>query len=208
MFEFLYQYFVPLYFLDTCRYPDDPYDRHWWQLLSDPTRKNISTTLTVQPDYNYAVPSPVMQTAIEAASNTTAIKLALTDKTSHEYMLFVHFADFQKSQLRQFNVSFSDGEPLQYSPQYLTAGTLGSTDWYMASDGVYSITLAPTVASNLPPMLNALEMYTRISHTNPMTFPKDCKYSLMFNYSCVLIFSTNSSLMFRRHVNNGNISYA
>ncbi|XP_015696314.1 receptor-like protein kinase At3g21340 [Oryza brachyantha] len=158
------------------RYPDDPYDRYWWQMwYSDPTWKNISTVSTVKPDSIFAVPSAVMQTAVEAISNDTTINITWVDKTpgGRNIKLLLHFADFQNSRLRQFNASLNDGQPFQYSPPYLAADALSNTGWWTASDGHYSIRLVPTAASKLPPMINALEMYTLISHDSPATLPAD-----------------------------------
>nr|XP_025876238.1 probable LRR receptor-like serine/threonine-protein kinase At5g59680 [Oryza sativa Japonica Group] len=155
------------------RYPDDPYDRYWWKMRSDPTWKNLSTASTIEQNDNFVVPLPVMQTAIEASNNDTIIKVTRKDKTAHKCMIFAYLADFQNSQLRQFNITLSDTKPLLYSPPYLSAGIVDISDWDMPNNGMYTITLEPTSASKLPPMLNAFEIYTLIPSDNPMTFPRD-----------------------------------
>ncbi|KAF0915193.1 hypothetical protein E2562_034151 [Oryza meyeriana var. granulata] len=127
------------------RYPNDQYDRYWWQLgYTSPTWKNLSTVSAIKQDSIYTVPSTIIQTAVEA-----------------------------NSQLRQFNVSLNDVEPYQYSPPYLTSDVLSHPGWFTATDGNYNIGLVPTVASKLPPMINALEIYTLIPHHSPMTFQAD-----------------------------------
>uniref|UniRef100_A0A0E0M078 Protein kinase domain-containing protein n=1 Tax=Oryza punctata TaxID=4537 RepID=A0A0E0M078_ORYPU len=161
---------------ETKTYPDDPYDRYWWQMCySNPTWKNISSVLTVKEDSNFAVPSPIMQTAIEAADNNTILNITWVNKmlSGHNVKLLLHFADFQNSQLRQFNASLNNVQPYQYSPPYLTADALFNSGWSTASDGQYNIRLEPTSVSKLPPMINALEIYTLISHDSPTTFPAD-----------------------------------
>ncbi|KAF0920118.1 hypothetical protein E2562_033363 [Oryza meyeriana var. granulata] len=160
------------------KYDDDPYDRYWWPIQSEPTWNNISTVLPINLDSNYAVPSPVIQTAIEAVSTNTTLTFTWKDQGSngYEYKVYLHFADFQNSQLRQFNVSLNDDvEPYQYSPPYLTSDVLYNSGWYQpdGDDGAYSITLKATAASKLPPMINALELYTHIFHVNPKTSPTD-----------------------------------
>lgn len=160
------------------RYPDDPYDRYWWKMRSDPTWKNLSTASTIEQNDNFVVPLPVMQTAIEASNNDTIIKVTRKDKTAHKCMIFAYLADFQNSQLRQFNITLSDTKPLLYSPPYLSAGIVDISDWDMPNNGMYTITLESTSASKLPPMLNAFEIYTLIPSDNPMTFPRDCKHSI------------------------------
>ncbi|XP_062193810.1 probable LRR receptor-like serine/threonine-protein kinase At1g51810 isoform X2 [Phragmites australis] len=161
------------------RYNDDPYDRLWWAMgVASPRWKNLSTGLTIQPNTNFAVPSPILQTAVEAAGNDTV----LTVKTWQEYrkpysfMVFLHFADFQNTQLRQFDIYFTENQSgpkmKSYSPLFLTASYAYTTESYRATDGKYSITLEATAASVLPPMINAFEIYNLIP-VSPMTFPKD-----------------------------------
>uniref|UniRef100_A0A0E0B1U9 Protein kinase domain-containing protein n=1 Tax=Oryza glumipatula TaxID=40148 RepID=A0A0E0B1U9_9ORYZ len=157
-------------------YPNDPYDRYWWQMWhSDPTWKNISSLSTVKEDSNFAVPYPVMQTAIEAIDNSTILNITWVNKmlSVHNIKLLLHFADFQNSQLRQFNASLNNAQPYQYSPPYLTAEALFNSGWSMASDGEYTIRLEPTSVSKLPPMINALEIYSLISHNSPTTLQAD-----------------------------------
>lgn len=166
------------------RYPDDAYDRFWWP-MSSPRWENLSTELTVQPDSAFAEPLPVLQTAVAAAGNdTTLIVKTWHDKTIQSYMVFLHFADFQNSQHRQFD-AFLNGNrlgpsdrPYPYSPPYLAAACVYNSGWYRSTDGRYNITLAATAASMLPPMLNAFEIYRLIAHDAPTTFHKDCKLAV------------------------------
>lgn len=66
-----------------------------------------------------------------------------------------------------------------YRPQYLHGSCAYSSEWYRASDGKHNATLVATAASVLPPMLNALEIYTLIDLDDaPSTFPKDCEFSI------------------------------
>ena len=96
------------------------------------------------------------------------------DNTSrHEFAVFLHFADFQDSQVREFNVYFNSGPPNKYRPHYLVAGFVYTTRWYRAIDGDFNVTLAATPESVLPPMLNAYEIYTLIVHDTPTTFQQD-----------------------------------
>lgn len=90
-------------------------------------------------------------------------------------MVFLHFADFQDSKIRQFNVYFNNDSPLLYTPLYLAADYVYSVVWYSSTNGKFNITLVATAKSLLPPMLNAYEIYTLIAHSTPTTFSKDCK---------------------------------
>jgi hypothetical protein len=124
---------------------------------------------------------PVIQTAVEAGGNNTKLNITWQDSsTLREFMVFLHFADFQNNPLalRQFTVSVNEQESFQLRPSYLLTDTLHNSVWYKVPDGVFTMTLTATSKSVLPPMLNAFEVYTVISHDSPMTLPGDCKHSL------------------------------
>ncbi|KAM0885146.1 hypothetical protein ACQ4PT_030534 [Festuca glaucescens] len=157
------------------RFPDDPYDRYWWAFAS-PSWANLSTHNTIaQPDDSFAVPSSFLQTAITTAGNGTVLNVA-TWKASDSSLLFrvfLHFTDFQNSQLRQFNVYINDENLDNYSPNYLTASSVHNSGWSKTADGIYNITLAATNTSVLPPMISAYEIYNLIPNNISRTFSKD-----------------------------------
>ncbi|VAI17588.1 unnamed protein product [Triticum turgidum subsp. durum] len=157
------------------RFPDDPYDRFWgWKVSS--LWANLSTKETIQQEDNYAVPIPVLRTAVAPVNNATVLNLGTweTYKSSFEFKIFLHFSDIQNTQLRQFDIYLNDHEWYKkYSPPYLIAHSLYSIGWYKATEGTYNITLAATNASVLPPMINAYEIFNLIPHDTPRTSPKD-----------------------------------
>lgn len=144
----------------------------------DWTWKNLSTASTIKDtSLDYAVPLPVMQTAAEAVSNETSLAITGEYKAPMGQLeVFMHFADFQNSQIRQFSISFNKKASVQMRPSYLATDTLHST--YKATGGVCTMTLTSTSESTLRPMLNAFEVYSVIPRDNPMTFPRDCKHPL------------------------------
>ncbi|KAB8110190.1 hypothetical protein EE612_047203 [Oryza sativa] len=170
-------------FTFTCRYPNDTYDRFWypWGSEDDPTYSNLSapSTLIIPPSPSYAVPSPVLETAVVPADNNKSVLsiIQTNDKEIHEYLVLVHYADFQSTLQRQFQ-AYSNGDPIQgtsgpYVADY-TGQTVGTIDWISAeTSGKYNITLAATDSSQLPPIVNAFEVYGRIPLDNPSTFPTD-----------------------------------
>uniref|UniRef100_A0A0D9XCT2 non-specific serine/threonine protein kinase n=1 Tax=Leersia perrieri TaxID=77586 RepID=A0A0D9XCT2_9ORYZ len=146
----------------------------------DETLSNLATTSTIELEDTFAVPMPVLQTAITAAGNMTKLNITTWhDSSLTEYMVFLHFADFQNSQFRQFDADMNDNQLgtknsiSAYHPSYLAAGCVFSSNWLRANDGDYIITLVGTAVSVLPPMLNAFEIYKRIPHKNLMTFHVD-----------------------------------
>jgi hypothetical protein len=154
---------------------------------ASPRWVNESTTRPIEPDTSYyGVPSRILQTAVAASANDTALTAitwqADSDTTPYSFMILQHFADFQETQLRQFDIFINEKdesgarqELKSYSPSYLSSSPVSTVD-YRATDGYYNITLVRTNASALPPMINALEIYVRVPYENPTTLPQDCKF--------------------------------
>lgn len=163
------------------RFPGDPYDR-LWERRNSSLWAYLSTEEAILHDNRvFAVPIPVLRTAIAPINNTMVLNVSTWEsyKTSFEFMVVLHFTDFQNNQLRQFDL-FINNEPLyfQYSPIYLTASWVYSTQWHRATDSKYTVTLAATNVSVLPPMINAYEIYYLIHHDTPRTSSGDCELSL------------------------------
>lgn len=142
---------------------------------------NRSTQQPVQPDTRFSVPPRVLQTAVEPAGNVTALGVyAWQDPIkTYPFMIFLHFADFQSTQLREFgiyiNVDKSGPSKKAYTPSSLAGSCVYNADPYMSPDGNYNIILAATPTSVLTPMVNAMEIYNIIPWESPTTFSKDCK---------------------------------
>uniref|UniRef100_A0A0E0II62 Protein kinase domain-containing protein n=1 Tax=Oryza nivara TaxID=4536 RepID=A0A0E0II62_ORYNI len=156
------------------RYPDDPYDRYWWPMNADPAWANLSTTSTIKTGSTFAVPSSVLQTAVTPSGNSTVLNvISWQDTTAKEYVVYLHFADFQSSKLREFD-AYPDANQVvyNYTPHYLLSSSV-YTPLFRAIAGEYNITLAATANSALPPMLNAFEIYFLITYDGTTTFSKD-----------------------------------
>uniref|UniRef100_A0ACD5XR32 Uncharacterized protein n=1 Tax=Avena sativa TaxID=4498 RepID=A0ACD5XR32_AVESA len=160
----------------TTRYPDDPYDRFWWRRASSSWAYISTQSPIVQLEHDsFDVPVSVLQRAATAVGNDTVLNVLTWEgyKASLMFKVFLHFADFQKSQLRQFDIYFNDQRLDNYSPTYLTASSVQSSGWSKSPDGVYNITLAANNVSVLPPMMSAYEIYSLIPHHTQRTFSKD-----------------------------------
>uniref|UniRef100_A0ACD5YIR5 Uncharacterized protein n=1 Tax=Avena sativa TaxID=4498 RepID=A0ACD5YIR5_AVESA len=160
----------------TTRYPDDPYDRFWWRRASSSWAYISTQSPIVQLEHDsFDVPVSVLQRAAIAVGNDTVLNVLTWEgyKASLMFKVFLHFADFQKSQLRQFDIYFNNQRLDNYSPTYLTASSVQSSGWSKSPDGVYNITLAANNVSVLPPMMSAYEIYSLIAHHTQRTFSKD-----------------------------------
>ncbi|KAF0915189.1 hypothetical protein E2562_034149 [Oryza meyeriana var. granulata] len=170
---------------EIIRYPDDPYDRYWYarELKADDHASIISNTSAILSKGSFEVPSRVLQTAFVPAGSSK--ELALQSKTSdtplpRDHSVILHLVDFQSNATREFTVSIDSGTPTSpINPPYLEVMSIFY--WSSGSEG-WSIKLNATAASALPPILNAYEVYSRIIHDNPTTFPQDFNAIMAIKY--------------------------
>ncbi|KAF3962683.1 hypothetical protein CMV_012834 [Castanea mollissima] len=143
------------------RYKDDVYDRYWSSLNFNDC-KAVSTPLTVNPDY--WVPSIVMSTAATPINESAPMEFYVqpTD-TNSQFYVYMHFAEVVKlraNESRSFNITVN-GE-LWYdgpiSPRYLSTDTVYGPTALTGGKIVFSI--FKTGNSTLPPIINAIEIYT------------------------------------------------
>ena len=135
-----------------------------------PNWTTISTPLTVKAGLTYKLPSVVMSTAITPtkASDPLIYEWSTLGENKSFYA-FLHFAEVQKlkaKEYRAFDINLN-GELFNgpVVPEYLSAFTIYSaaplaipTDTF----GGYNFTLVKRKNSTLPPILNAIELYTSI----------------------------------------------
>ncbi|KAF3450657.1 hypothetical protein FNV43_RR06746 [Rhamnella rubrinervis] len=149
----------------TYRFPYDVFDRLWW---SYDVFAQESTSLVVDQNANnfFQPPSLVMRTAATPfnASGPLEINLGTVsdDYASTPYYAYMHFAELQQlrtNESRAFNITFN-GKMWYPSmvPQYLRSDTVYSTTALTGSS--LSFSLVPLHNSTLPPILNAIEIYT------------------------------------------------
>uniref|UniRef100_A0A0E0ER72 Protein kinase domain-containing protein n=1 Tax=Oryza meridionalis TaxID=40149 RepID=A0A0E0ER72_9ORYZ len=164
---------------DIIRYPDDVYDRYWYPLEtnSDPSYSKIDSDSSIPDSATFAVPSAVLGTAFVPASNNTALIFIPSEARSQEnLMVFLHYADFQNGKLRQFDAYINDWQFGTFIPTYLTGVSNFSARWTLANEDGFNLTLAANPESELPPMINAVEVYCLISHdVSRTTLSQDCK---------------------------------
>ena len=112
----------------------------------------------------YWVPSVVMSTAATPISESAPMEFYVqpTD-TNSEFYVYMHFAEVVKlraNESRSFNITINgelwNDEPL--SPRYLLTDTVYSTA--PLTGGKYVFSILKTGNSTLPPIINAIEIYT------------------------------------------------
>jgi len=156
-------------------YPFDPYDRYWLPFRnSTPTPwVAISTRRTVQiGDNEFQPPEAVMQTAITTGDISSNIDFTLNLKSSPSdrslgYVQTMYFSELQQlrsNSLRAFDV-YRNGfqTATAYTPIYLEATFRYSPQPFQASE--YRVSLNATATSTLPPIINAMELFSVIPTT-------------------------------------------
>ena len=127
----------------------------------------ISTSLNVNNSNRYVPP----QVALKNAATPTNASAPLTiewssEKADDQYYLYSHFAeiqDLQTNETREFNMVWN--ENLYYGPlipNKLQLTTIRSQSPTTCKGGKCSFQLIRTNRSTLPPLLNAIEVYTVI----------------------------------------------
>lgn len=172
------------------RYPDDPHDRIWIPWVNTIASTEISTEKKVQitEDDLFEVPTTVMQTAISPRNGFHGIELSWDSEPQPQnpspgYFIILHFSELQllpSNRVRQFYVNLN-GEPLYpsgrgvgFTPRYLYTGATYNRLPFQQSN--YNITIDTTATSTMPPILNAVEVFSVIPTTNVGTDSRDGTY--------------------------------
>ncbi|CAH8280254.1 unnamed protein product [Arabidopsis lyrata] len=162
---------------DFLRYPDDVYDRRWFDFFLK-SWTEISTTLTVSNDNDYDPPKRALATAATPSNASAPLTLSWTpDNPGDEYYLYSHFAeiqDLQTNDTREFEL-FWNGAVISkpFIPSKLAVDTHLDISPRTCKGGKCIYQLIKTARSTLPPLLNALEVYTVIQFPQSETNEND-----------------------------------
>ena len=105
-----------------------------------------------------------MSTAVTPETDSSPLNFNWDSETAtSEYYIYMHFAEVVKleaNQSRQFNITIN-GEPFHgpYVPEYLSTDTLVSPRALTMAEN-YEVSIFKTENSALPPILNAVEIYS------------------------------------------------
>ncbi|KAM7468972.1 hypothetical protein LguiA_007155 [Lonicera macranthoides] len=163
--------------LTSIRYKDDSYDRIWRP--RDSSNTTILGTLLEIDNNNFHVPSNVMKTAIMPQNASDSLQFYWKpENTTDQFYIYMHFAEveaLQPNQSRSFNI-YLNGKLWYgpFSPRNLSTITIYSvTPTSCNGNFVCRLTINRTNNSNLPPIINALELYQVIQFTEPETDEND-----------------------------------
>ncbi|CAN6350414.1 unnamed protein product [Urochloa humidicola] len=169
---------------DIVRYPDDPHDRFWLPWVDATSWSSMSTTQRVQNLDNdlFEAPSKVMQTAITPRNVSQNIEFSWDPEPQPRdptpgYIGIMHFSELQLlpgKAVRQFYVNL-DGKPWYpkaFTPDYLSSDATYNSNPYRGL-ARYNVSINATANSTLPPIINAIEVFSVIPTTNVATDSQD-----------------------------------
>lgn len=138
-----------------------------------------SVDLTTDNDA-YKVPAGVLMTAASINNVTSQLILAWNPLSPTEkWYMYFHFAEIQvlqQTQVREFEVYVVDQLVQTVRSQYGKPVTVAS--FPVTSPSQINFTISASSQSDLPPILNAVELMHAIDLKNPMTDVSDGKYRL------------------------------
>ncbi|XP_042443530.1 probable LRR receptor-like serine/threonine-protein kinase At1g05700 [Zingiber officinale] len=159
------------------RYPEDPYDRIWTPWAHPPAElSEITTDASIVSSDLFQPPSIVMQSAATPSGNSTVIDFSWDSFGSgpsvNGQYVNLFFSEFMPNTTRSFNIYLNDH--IWYSnctPPYLLAIIIYSTGPNTPSEQ-YNWAINSSGLSNLPPILNAAEVFTAMQF-NPLVTSSD-----------------------------------
>ncbi|KAF8102418.1 hypothetical protein N665_0198s0122 [Sinapis alba] len=149
------------------RYPSDIYDRVWLPYFQREWTQ-ISTTLQVNVTNNgYTPPKEALTTAAIPTNSSAPLTIQWnSSNVNNQYYFYRHFAEIQELQTndtREFSIVWNE-EVIhsQFIPKKFSAFTIFSSLPRICQGGECNHQLIRTNRSTLPPLLNAIEVYTVI----------------------------------------------
>ncbi|KAF4399262.1 hypothetical protein G4B88_022345 [Cannabis sativa] len=163
----------------TYRYPYDALDR-FWSPQNDEAWTQLTTSLTVDSDghkNDYWLPPIVMNNAAVPIDKDGSLRFNVSSSDKNiGYYVYLHFAELQlikPNESRAFN--FYVNGKLMYGPivpKYLTTLTIHALT-PLTGQSQYNFSLTKLQNSTLPPILNAIEIYSSLDFSQSETHQDD-----------------------------------
>ncbi|KAK7261756.1 hypothetical protein RIF29_28075 [Crotalaria pallida] len=161
---------------DTYRYKDDVYDRFWdpYGYNKDWTQLSVSIEADSLIQNIYKPPVIVMSTAATPVNASAPMVISWEpENQADQFYVYMHFKEVQvlkKNQTREFNI-IMNGEPWyeNLAPVYNRTITIFSR----VASKAFQYSLERTENSNLPPIINAIEIYRLKEFQQSETFQGD-----------------------------------
>ncbi|CAH8311649.1 unnamed protein product [Eruca vesicaria subsp. sativa] len=148
------------------RYPDDVYDRRWFPMV-EKEWTIVTSTLNVNTSNGFDPPQSAMASAATYVNVNGTWDIPWTiDDSITRFHIYLHFAEIQTllpNETREFIVFLNGNEFSEpFSPKKLSIETLNTRpeSTLRCQRGACLLQLVKTTKSTLPPLLNAMEIFT------------------------------------------------
>ncbi|XP_056866280.1 receptor-like protein kinase At3g21340 isoform X2 [Raphanus sativus] len=164
------KYFFRYYFSTsdrTIRYPNDVHDRKWYPFFDSKEWTEVTTDLNVNASNGYEPPQIVMASASTPISTFWPWNFTWSlPSSTTQFYVYLHFAEIQTLKpldTREFKVTMNGKLAYErYSPRMLATETIFFSQPQQCEGGKCILELTKTPKSTLPPLINALELFTVI----------------------------------------------
>lgn len=149
------------------RYPNDVNDRKWYPFFDSKEWTEVTTDLNVNTSNGYAPPQTVMASASTPISTFWPWNFTWSlPSSTTQFYVYLHFAEIQTLKpldTREFKVTINGKLSYErYSPRILATETIFFSQPQQCDGGKCILELTKTPKSTLPPLINALELFTVI----------------------------------------------
>ncbi|XP_074364036.1 putative leucine-rich repeat receptor-like protein kinase At2g19210 [Apium graveolens] len=147
------------------RYNDDIYDRIWDPIIY--LNSSLVNNLETWRESDFNVPYKVMRTAIVPDNSSEPLKISWVPlNASDRFIICLHYGEvqtLQSNETREFNMYLNGNlwtpNDLPITPSYQTPSSVFSTGPELSASR-HEIVMQKTERSTLPPIINALEVYS------------------------------------------------
>lgn len=143
---------------------------------------SLSTNLTINTSSgSYDVPQNVANSAVFPANATHPLNIWWNLGHNAPSYIYMHFAEIQNigsKEIREFNITYNGGKVWEsfFRPRKLNIKTIFSRTALSSPDGKFNFTFTMTEKSTLPPLINALEVYTVVENLGLETYQDEGKF--------------------------------
>ncbi|CAA7045850.1 unnamed protein product [Microthlaspi erraticum] len=164
------KYFFRYYFSTSgrnIRYPNDVHDRKWYPFFDSKEWTEVTTDLNVNTSNGYEPPQAVMASASTPISTFAPWNFTWSlPSSTTQFYVYLHFAEIEtlsSLDTREFKVELNGKLAYErYSPRTLAMETIFFSTPQQCEGGECILELTKTPKSTLPPLINALELFTVI----------------------------------------------
>ncbi|KAH8481179.1 hypothetical protein H0E87_031219 [Populus deltoides] len=180
----------------SMRYTDDVYNRIWRLDVNPDDSVSIRTETNIDiqgSDDPYRLPVEVLRTAVQPLNGLYSLSynytLLYTENFTPEFLVYFHFAEIEQiepGEIREFTITLNG---LNYGPftlEYLKLLTIGPNKLQVPEDQVM-FSIDATWRSDLPPILNAFEIFELRPLPDSPTNQTDGMFSISILLNAIII---------------------